>query len=101
MDGAVAGHVLVKNVNHSLPLGKPKMLSIFGYDAAAPPTKNVDSAFNSGSESVKQGVTVIAQQGTLISGGGSGANAPGYIDAVSTPPPTGVYRASRWSNTRS
>lgn len=34
---AVEGHVLVKNVNGALPLGKPQVLSLFGYDAAPPP----------------------------------------------------------------
>lgn len=34
--GAVEGHVLVKNVNNTLPLRAPKVLSLFGYDAVAP-----------------------------------------------------------------
>lgn len=33
---AVEGHVLVKNVNGTLPLRAPKVLSLFGYDAVAP-----------------------------------------------------------------
>lgn len=34
--GAVEGHVLVKNVNHALPLKNPQFLNLFGYDAYAP-----------------------------------------------------------------
>jgi len=35
--GAVEGHVLVKNVNNALPLNMTgKVLSLFGYDAVAP-----------------------------------------------------------------
>jgi beta-glucosidase len=41
LDGALEGHVLVKNVNKSLPLNKPKVLSIFGYDARAPSALDV------------------------------------------------------------
>jgi len=41
LGGALEGHVLVKNLNKSLPLSKPKALSIFGYDAKAPPALNV------------------------------------------------------------
>lgn len=35
--GAVEGHVLVKNVNNTLPLNKPGFLSLFGYDGMAAP----------------------------------------------------------------
>lgn len=31
-----AGAVLVKNVNHALPLKKPRFLNIYGYDAKTP-----------------------------------------------------------------
>lgn len=34
--GAVEGHVLVKNVDGALPLKQPKFLSLYGYDAYAP-----------------------------------------------------------------
>jgi beta-glucosidase len=56
-DGALEGHVLVKNLNNALPLSKPKALSIFGYDARAPPALDVPlptdffGAFASGYES--------------------------------------------------
>ena len=41
LDGALEGHVLVKNSNKTLPLNKPKVLSIFGYDAVAPSALDV------------------------------------------------------------
>lgn len=41
LNGALEGHVLVKNENNYLPLKKPKVLSIFGYDAPAPPALDV------------------------------------------------------------
>jgi beta-glucosidase len=93
LDGAIAGHVLVKNSNNALPLKKPLMLSVFGYSATAPPTKDIDALFVVGLESVTAndfsvgpvGLQVpppTAMGGTIISGGGSGATAPAYIDAV-------------------
>jgi beta-glucosidase len=95
LDGAIAGHVLVKNTNNTLPLKDPVMLSIFGYDATAPQTKDIDAAFQLGGESVTGqspigpvGLGVnppTAMGGTIISGGGSGASAPAYIDAVCCP----------------
>jgi hypothetical protein len=36
MQSAIEGHVLVKNTNNALPLKKPRVLSLFGYDAVAP-----------------------------------------------------------------
>lgn len=41
LQSAIEGQVLVKNVNSALPLNKPRMLSIFGYDAPAPNVMNV------------------------------------------------------------
>jgi beta-glucosidase len=35
-DGAVEGHILVKNVNGALPLKSPRLLSVYGYDAKTP-----------------------------------------------------------------
>ena len=92
LDGAIAGHVLVKNTNNTLPLKKPLMLSLFGYSATVPPTKDINLAFQLGLESVTGtapigpvGIGVnppAALAGTIIAGGGSGASAPAYIDAV-------------------
>lgn len=36
LQGAVEGHVLVKNTERTLPLGAPRMLSLFGYSAKSP-----------------------------------------------------------------
>jgi beta-glucosidase len=33
---AVEGHVLLKNTNNALPLQKPRLLSLFGYDGIIP-----------------------------------------------------------------
>ncbi|KAF2176435.1 glycoside hydrolase family 3 protein [Zopfia rhizophila CBS 207.26] len=100
LNGAIEGHVLVKNANKSLPLSKPKMISIFGYDAPAPQVMDVPAntlqavAANGwiyGTESVNitnfnnvlygnySQIPGIAPLGTLITGGGSGATAPSYI----------------------
>ena len=103
---AVEGHVLVKNVKNALPLTKPKVLSIFGYDATEQ-NVYVPSPTNFGGISFdfwalnQQAVTFsgpalleVAQneppaasdlpltfQGTLYTGGGSGSNSPPYISS--------------------
>ncbi|PQE07866.1 beta-glucosidase M protein [Rutstroemia sp. NJR-2017a WRK4] len=41
LQGAIEGHVLVKNVNNALPLKEPALLSIYGYDAPAQTAYNV------------------------------------------------------------
>lgn len=93
LEGAIAGHVLVKNVNNTLPLRKPAMLSIFGYDAAAPPSKNIDVLFELGYESQPEMAEAVlgyeahfsqyAPEGVIFAGGRSGSNGPAYIDSVS------------------
>lgn len=92
LEGAIAGHVLVKNVNNALPLEKPNMLSVFGYDAQLPPTKNIDQLFELGYESAPEMADAIlgyeahfsqrAPLGVIFSGGRSGSNGPAYIDSV-------------------
>ncbi|KAG7289631.1 hypothetical protein NEMBOFW57_006003 [Staphylotrichum longicolle] len=95
-DGAVEGHVLVKNIRSALPLKEPKMLSIFGYSAKNPdhnyPTPGL-SPWLWGSESFNYtefsgkffgysgefGHTTIAFNGTLYSGGGSGATSQSTV----------------------
>lgn len=90
--GALEGHVLLKNENNALPLKSPKLISLFGYSAKAPDQDNPSSAgWNGGSQSLgpldsitNNGTTVhsqIASNGTLVSGGGSGANEPAYISS--------------------
>jgi beta-glucosidase len=88
--GAVEGHVLVKNIRNALPLSQPRMLSIYGYSAKNPdrnhPTSG-DSPWLFGAESFNytefsntwsgrstdSGHTAISINGTIYSGGGSGA----------------------------
>lgn len=94
---AIEGHVLLKNTNNTLPLKKPKVLSLFGYDATIAPVNNPASgpsslfyvlglqSFNlsfsdaalllSGGLSNPPGSATL---GTLISGGGSGATTASY-----------------------
>lgn len=86
LDGAIEGHVLVKNVNNTLPLGRPRLLSIFGYSAIQAGQHNIDT-WSFGAEPVSDNQVVIqgfignvnydypqiALNGTLFSGGGSGA----------------------------
>ncbi|RSL67403.1 hypothetical protein CEP51_012658 [Fusarium floridanum] len=99
LDGAIEGHVLVKNVNGTLPLKKPKLLSIFGYDAPAPQNVNIPASPSLASktgwifgftgadiedyqpflQNMFDELPAYASHGTLICGGGSGATAPAYI----------------------
>ncbi|KAL1859028.1 glycoside hydrolase 3 [Diaporthe australafricana] len=91
LEAAAAGHVLVKNVNNTLPLQNPRMLSIFGYDAQAPPTKNIDKLFELGYESQPEMNDAVlgfeahfsqrAYDGVIFAGGRSGSNGPSYIDS--------------------
>lgn len=109
LDGATAGHVLVKNKGKALPFkAAPAMLSVFGYDAAAPRAKNVDVAFQLGYTSsramaqavlgTKQHFDQAARGGTIVGGGRGAANAPPYISDVSRrkpPPPRPPVAGSR------
>ncbi|KAI9163883.1 Beta-glucosidase cel3A [Paramyrothecium foliicola] len=94
LESAIAGHVLVKNENHALPLKKPTMISVYGYDATIPETKNTDNLFQLGyTSSQEMGQAVLgteqhfdqaARGGTIVTGGRAGANAPAYmIDPLS------------------
>ncbi|KAF4956533.1 hypothetical protein FSARC_11535 [Fusarium sarcochroum] len=90
LEGAIAGHVLVKNENDTLPFRKnPKMISVFGYDATVADTKNTGKLFELGyASSPEMGQAVLgteehfdqaAKGGTIVSGGRAAANAPPYI----------------------
>lgn len=107
LQGAVEGHVLVKNED-SLPLNKPRHLSVFGYDAVAADI-NIESDdlgilfslfhgntlnFPNGTAMTPEGFSaMIAKReplfvppgtslnGTQYCGGGSGNNNPAYIDS--------------------
>ncbi|KXJ90937.1 glycosyl hydrolase family 3 N terminal domain-domain-containing protein [Microdochium bolleyi] len=99
-DGAVEGHVLLKNTKGALPLKKPKVLSIFGYSAKSPDQWNYKSnggvaAWTFGGESsylgrdtqlgfsnvVGKDWSQIAPNGTIFSGGGSGAVTPASVSS--------------------
>lgn len=100
-DGAVEGHVLVKNTKNALPLRSPKLISVFGYDAKTPdsymPNGNfifsnpfmigyepavfqLEDAFSSTILNEPYDYPV-AFNGTLNVGGGSGANTGPYLSA--------------------
>jgi len=76
-DIGAAGTVLVKNANGTLPLEKPRLLCIYGYDATvkAVPWKNPDR-YGGGYE-VNWGWNTL--NGTLITAGGSGSTTPPYV----------------------
>ncbi|KAI5926511.1 glycoside hydrolase family 3 protein [Camillea tinctor] len=89
LEGAIAGHVLVKN-DGALPFKQnPVMLSVYGYDATVPRTKNTDVLFQLGyTSSPEMGQAVLgteqhfdqaAKGGTIVSGGRAAANSPSYI----------------------
>lgn len=103
-DGAVEGHVLVKNADNALPLdsSKMKLISIFGYSAKAPDHNTPDGAditdlfgaWTIGTQAANVtevnlgwfgnlsiAYSDIAPNGTLVSGGGSGASAQSLISA--------------------
>ncbi|KAI0410345.1 family 3 glycoside hydrolase [Xylaria grammica] len=105
MEGAIAGHVLVKN-NNALPFKKnPVMLSVFGYDATIPVTKNTDVLFELGYTSSPEMAQVAlgteahfdqaARGGTIVTGGRAGANGPGYI----TDPLSSIQQRARAGGT--
>ena len=91
LDGAVEGHVLVKNTKSTLPLKKPKILSLFGYSATIPGQFDISTSWVLGTEASCPGCRPvfytgakgpqIAVNGTLHTGGGSGANTPAYISS--------------------
>ncbi|KAI1082746.1 glycosyl hydrolase family 3 N terminal domain-containing protein [Whalleya microplaca] len=82
-----AGTVLVKNVNKTLPLRKPRFISVFGYDAEVPasPWKayNVFGANNPVNLVPEDDVTgthkVTTLNGTVITAGASGSTTPPYV----------------------
>lgn len=96
------GHVLLKNVDGALPLKKPLILSLYGYDARAAAVNYpgvgplAPWALGELSTNVSVGAyglaiiggtltdpPAIASLGTLISGVGSGTTTPGTIIDVS------------------
>lgn len=93
---AIEGHVLVKNVNNTLPLKKPRVLSVFGYDAIQHATYNpgaFDFTWNREVVTLQQNqLNSLAENkpiqgapqtamGTLVVGGGSGSATPAYLSS--------------------
>ncbi|KAM3506336.1 hypothetical protein MY11210_007591 [Beauveria gryllotalpidicola] len=93
LDGAVEGHVLVKNTKDTLPLAKPQLISVFGYSAKTPdffaPGGDVGLVqWQQGAEAIDvneaisgvlgnpEDAKAIGIKGTLFSGCGSGATTP-------------------------
>jgi beta-glucosidase len=85
VQGALEGHVLVKNTNGALPLKAPKMVSVFGYSAKSPDWNNIDN-WSGGDEPYVGGLdsvdlSAIAFNGTMYSGGGSGATSQSLVSS--------------------
>jgi beta-glucosidase len=98
LSGAIEGHVLVKNINNAVPLKAPKFLSIFGFSAKAPDQNDFSGgaigAWTFGAESSNltdlldgfvggsaRNPSGIAINGTIFSGGGSGATSQSLVSA--------------------
>lgn len=81
--GALEAHVLVKNIREALPLKKPKMLSIYGYSAKSPDWNNIDNWVVGGEPyaggDLGTSIQGIASNGTMYSGGGSGATSQSLL----------------------
>lgn len=97
LQSAIEGHVLVKNVNGTLPLRKPSVISVYGYDARP---LNLYNTLATGRSAWAQGLDsgasfvcgffsvrfsfcppmpAIQFNGTVMTGGGSGAATPAYV----------------------
>ncbi|KAF2972269.1 hypothetical protein GQX73_g1249 [Xylaria multiplex] len=77
LQGAIEGHVLVKNVNNALPLKKPKMLGVYGYSARNRDSyepNNVLGPLQTDDNNLDH--VIIDRNGTVYSGGGSGTTSP-------------------------
>ena len=93
--GAVEGHVLLKNTGNALPLKKPKILSVFGFSARSTDRHSLSSDWNLNYAPYNMtGIPVpvtgplpldafgpIAINGTLYSGGGSGASSQTLVSS--------------------
>ncbi|QIX01170.1 hypothetical protein AMS68_006687 [Peltaster fructicola] len=100
LQGAIEGHVLVKNTESFLPLSKPAVINLFGYDAvgglnssgAGDPsflatvaqkytnglefTSAIANSFLYSTDASKHAGPEVALNGTLLMGGGSGFTDP-------------------------
>lgn len=120
LQAAVEGQVLVKNVNNTLPLNKPRTLSIFGWNAPMGTANDTSSltystvgntalTYTSGvnfsaidalsitGSIVPLGISFpeVAFNGTMIAGGGSGAS----LSANIADPFTSIARQARADRT--
>lgn len=71
LQGAIEGHVLVKNTNNALPLKNPQLISLFGYGGQAQATYDIAQTIASS--------PLGYSNGSQFSAGGSGYNNPAYI----------------------
>ena len=101
---AIEGHVLVKNANKALPLSKPRLVSVFGWDAIAEESftpgvslksKITQDVFAVNWQSIALNAAQLAELaanipltdpprtagGMLFTGGGSGSNTPAYMSS--------------------
>lgn len=95
LDGAIEGHVLVKNTKNTLPLKSPQRLSLYGYSAESPPifaplrgevesytwkfgaqAVNAEEVYSGFTGKPYSNFSTIGFKGTMIHGGGSGATTP-------------------------
>ncbi|OAA45700.1 Glycoside hydrolase, family 3 [Metarhizium rileyi] len=92
LNGAIEGHVLVKNTNNALPLRNPRMLSLFGYsarsaDSLSPGPGELIDIWRFGLTSlnlsdIASGLhSYIAINGSIMGGGGSGGGTPAVFVA--------------------
>jgi beta-glucosidase len=96
LQGAIEGHVLLKNTNNALPLKSPQLISLFGYSAKGFDRYSYGTPnWNGGSEGLSPAEQAlysnsslpgprsqIVTNGTLLTGGGSGANQPAYLSSA-------------------
>lgn len=100
LEGAIEGHVLVKNTKETLPLRSPRVISLFGYSARSADSSSpgpgglsiylwrygmtpigLDSAIASVIKSSSSRLPDIAINGTMMGGGGSGGTTPAVFVA--------------------
>lgn len=88
LQGAVEGHVLVKN-NGALPLNSPRVIYVAGYSAREPDqtSPTMENTFAMGLESMSDTSSTsstglaAALNGTIITGGGSGSTSKSAISS--------------------
>ncbi|KAK2599038.1 hypothetical protein QQS21_005505 [Conoideocrella luteorostrata] len=99
LQGAIEGHVLLKNDKNTLPLRSPKVISVFGYSANTAPkfsaAEDTEGSWSGGKAPVlglNEAQTAIGPKGTMYGGGGSGAISPA---SFSSPQDVLVARAKQ------